>query len=131
MGVWTVLPEYRKSLCDLRDLDVSIDTLIGENSDSEKMMIGIDGGGTKTEFVLFSESGRILNRIVLDGCNPNTVGMEEAMNILQLGIDTLMKIKGKISGIFVGAAGLDSGNNTSKIKDVKRKISEGKNPVRK
>ena len=31
-------------------------------------------------------------------------------------IDTLMKIKGKISGIFVGAAGLDSGNNTSKIK---------------
>ena len=52
----------------------------------------------------------------LDGCNPNTGGMEEAMNILQLGIDTLMKIKGKISGIFVGAAGLDSGNNTSKIK---------------
>lgn len=106
-----------ENLCVISEiLDVSIDTLIGENSDSEKMMIGIDGGGTKTEFVLFSESGRILNRIVLDGCNPNTVGMEEAMNILQLGIDTLMKIKGKISGIFVGAAGLDSGNNTSKIK---------------
>ena len=106
-----------ENLCVISEiLDVSIDTLIGENSDSEKMMIGIDGGGTKTEFVLFSESGRILKRIVLDGCNPNTVGMEEAMNILQLGIDTLMKIKGKISGIFVGAAGLDSGNNTSKIK---------------
>ena len=106
-----------ENLCVISEiLDVSIDTLIGENSDSEKMMIGIDGGGTKTEFVLFSESGRILKRIILDGCNPNTVGMEEAMNILQLGIDTLMKIKGKISGIFVGAAGLDSGNNTSKIK---------------
>ena len=106
-----------ENLCVISEiLDVSIDTLIGENSDCEKMMIGIDGGGTKTEFVLFSESGRILKRIVLDGCNPNTVGMEEAMNILQLGIDTLMKIKGKISGIFVGAAGLDSGNNTSKIK---------------
>ncbi len=53
------------------------------------------------------------------------------MNILQLGIDTLMKIKGKISGIFVGAAGLDSGNNTSKIKKMLKKISESKNPVRK
>ena len=72
-----------ENLCVISEiLDVSIDTLIGENSDSEKMMIGIDGGGTKTEFVLFSESGRILKRIVLDGCNPNTVGMEEAMNIL-------------------------------------------------
>ena len=57
-----------------------------------------------------------MNRIVLGGSNPNTVGMENAINILQLGIDTLLRIKGKISGIFVGAAGLDSGNNTSKIK---------------
>ena len=49
-----------ENLCVISEiLDVSIDTLIGENSDSEKMMIGIDGGGTKTEFVLFSESGRI------------------------------------------------------------------------
>ena len=88
-----------ENLCVISEiLDVSIDTLIGENSDSEKMMIGIDGGGTKTEFVLFSESGRVLNRIVLGGSNPNTVGMENAINILQLGIDTLLRIKGKISG---------------------------------
>ena len=47
-----------ENLCVISEiLDVSIDTLIGENSDSEKMMIGIDGGGTKTEFVLFSERG--------------------------------------------------------------------------
>lgn len=116
MGVWTVLSEYRKFMYDLRDFGISIDTLLSGSGDSEKMMIGIDGGGTKTEFVLFSESGRVLNRIVLGGSNPNTVGMENAINILQLGIDTLLRIKGKISGIFVGAAGLDSGNNTSKIK---------------
>ena len=49
-----------ENLCVISEiLDVSIDTLIGENSDSEKMMIGFDGGGTKTEFVLFSECGRM------------------------------------------------------------------------
>lgn len=108
-----------ENLCVISELlDVSIDVLIGENDESEKMMIGIDGGGTKTEFVLFSESGRILHRIILDGCNPNTVGAERAMDILKLGIDTLMKISGKICGIFVGAAGLDSGNNTARINDM-------------
>ena len=106
-----------ENLCMILEIfGISIDTLLSGSGDSEKMMIGIDGGGTKTEFVLFSESGRVLNRIVLGGSNPNTVGMENAINILQLGIDTLLRIKGKISGIFVGAAGLDSGNNTSKIK---------------
>lgn len=106
-----------ENLCMISEIfGISIDTLLSGSGDSEKMMIGIDGGGTKTEFVLFSESGRVLNRIVLGGSNPNTVGMENAINILQLGIDTLLRIKGKISGIFVGAAGLDSGNNTSKIK---------------
>lgn len=106
-----------ENLCAISEiLGVSIDTLIGEKNDSERMMIGIDGGGTKTEFILFSESGRIQNRIVLDGCNPNTVGMESAMDVLKLGIDTLMKIEKKVYGIFVGAAGLDSGNNTSQIK---------------
>ena len=52
---------------DLRDFGISIDTLLSGSGDSEKMMIGIDGGGTQTEFVLFSESGRVLNRIVLGG----------------------------------------------------------------
>ena len=119
-----------ENLCMISEIfGISIDTLLSGSGDSEKMMIGIDGGGTKTEFVLFSESGRVLNRIVLGGSNPNTVGMENAINILQLGIDTLLRIKGKISGIFVGAAGLDSGNNTSKIKKMLKEKSKGKNPV--
>lgn len=105
-----------ENLCAISELlDASIDELIGEKHDRERMMIGIDGGGTRTEFVLFSENGRILNRIVLGDCNPNTVGIENAMNVLKMGIDTLLKIEGKVCGIFLGAAGLDSGNNTSQI----------------
>lgn len=106
-----------ENLCAISELlDVSIDELIGESRNRERMMIGIDGGGTKTEFVLFSENGRILNRIILGDCNPNTVGVENAIDVLKSGIDTLLKIEGKVCGIFLGAAGLDSGNNTSQIK---------------
>lgn len=111
-----------ENLCTIAELlDVSVDVLIGQKETKERMMIGVDGGGTKTEFVLFSESGKVYHRITLDGCNPNTVGMDTAMNVLCTGIDTLSKMTGKIQGIFIGAAGLDSGNNTSQIH---RKLKE-------
>lgn len=111
-----------ENLCIISEiLDVSIDKLVCGEKEQEKTMIGIDGGGTKTEFVLFTESGRILNRLLLGGCNANTVGLENAVDTLKLGIDTLLKMEGKICGIFVGAAGLDSGNNTKLVQDALEK----------
>ncbi len=88
---------------------------INGNEYHERFMIGIDGGGTKTEFILFSHYGNIVRRIVLDGCNPNVVGIDEALCILKLGIDTLLKTNKCVCGIFVGSAGLDSGNNTFQV----------------
>ena len=45
-----------ENLCMLSEIfSVSVDDLLGKKTDSERKMIGIDGGGTKTEFVLFSE----------------------------------------------------------------------------
>ncbi len=106
-----------ENLCAIAEiLGVSVDELIGQAEDRERMLIGIDGSGNKTEFVLFSESGKIHHRLLLEGCNPNTLGMENAINTLETGIDTLNKMTGRIYGIFVGAAGLDSGNNTARIK---------------
>ena len=43
-----------------------------------KYCIAIDGGGTKTEAVLFDEMGHILHRHVGAGGNPTDVGIEEA-----------------------------------------------------
>ena len=63
------------------------------NSASEKIMIGIDGGGTKTQFLLFTENGIILDNIKLDACNPNAVGVVNCINVLAQGIDILMSIK--------------------------------------
>ena len=74
-----------------------------------KTMIGIDGGGTKTEFILFTEKGDILKRLVLEGCNPNTSGIPHAVNVLKKGIGKLLEIKSETSGVFVGGSGFGSG----------------------
>ncbi|MDO4487679.1 MAG: BadF/BadG/BcrA/BcrD ATPase family protein [Eubacteriales bacterium] len=88
----------------------------------EKKFIGIDGGGTKTEFVLFAENGHILGRLLLGACNPNTVGMEKTLEVLKEGIDTLAGTEHKISGVFVGAAGLDVPENGNRVLDTLGKL---------
>ena len=73
-------------------------------------MIGIDGGGTKTEFVLFAEKGNILKRVVLGASNPNSCGMEKTLEILETGINECRKVCPEVDGIFLGQAGFVSGN---------------------
>ncbi len=90
---------------------VSADELLGiGDAINEKLLIGIDGGGTKTEFVAFTEQGNIVKRIVLDGSNPNTVGLERCCSVLKSGIDILSS-NGKVSGVFAGVAGLGNTKN--------------------
>lgn len=106
------------NLCKISNiLEISLDLLLGNAFASEKAMIAIDGGGNHTEFILFNEKGKLLSRVVLTGCNPNYVSINNCCAILKHGIDTLMGITNKISGIFIGASGFDCGNNSKIIKD--------------
>lgn len=102
-------------------LDVSIDVLLRDCRPDKTYMIGIDGGGTKTEFVLFDNLGNSLQRVKLEGSNPNTIGMERAIEIFGLGIDALMANTSSISSIFIGAAGLDGGEVSKRICDSLKK----------
>lgn len=107
-----------ENLYDLSSiLGISIDTLIGKNTYNSRTMIAIDGGGSKTEFVLFDESGRILNRILLGGCNPNICGIKETTEILKSGIDILLGQSPNPLGMYIGCAGFGSGNNAYEIKE--------------
>lgn len=104
------------NLCMLADVfSTSVDKLLGHSprSTEGKLFIGIDGGATKTEFVLFAENGNILKRIYLDGSNPNVCGMEQACDILKTGIDTLLSICPDVAGVCAGVAGYLSGNNST------------------
>ena len=96
-------------------LGVSVDVLLRDCQMDKTYMIGIDGGGTKTEFVLFDNLGNLIQRIKLEGSNPNTIGIEHSIETFGLGIDTLMVNTSSISSIFIGAAGLDGGKVSEQI----------------
>ncbi len=99
-----------ENLCALARLfGISVDTLLGAEQE-EKLLIGVDGGGTKTEFVLFDMNGCIRQRLVLAGTNPNVCGMEKSCEILRSGIDTFLATH-RVAGIYCGMAGFLSGNN--------------------
>ncbi len=105
-----------ENLCALSELySVSIDELLGHRLGKEQLMVAVDGGGTKTEFVLFSTKGNIKQRIILEGSNPNVCGIEKACDILKLGIDSLFSPESEICRIYCGLAGFLSGNNGEKI----------------
>lgn len=107
-----------ENLCAMAELfNVSLENFIGSPEKSSKLMIGIDGGGTKTEFVMFDDKGNIFDRTVLEGCNPNVVGVNGAVSVLKSGINELLSKNPNVSGIYIGAAGFLLSNKVSEIKD--------------
>lgn len=98
-------------------LGVSVDTLLKKEKE-EMLFIGIDGGGTKTEFVLFNEHGNIKKRMLSEGTNPNLYGMETVCRTLKKGIDSLLEChmaQNDVGGIYGGIAGALSGDNREQI----------------
>lgn len=107
-----------ENFCALANaLKVSADDLLAveEKEECESFFIGIDGGGTKTEFLLFSHDGTVIKRFLTDGTNPNVYGMEKSCSTLAKGIDELFMYETSISGIFAGIAGSGVGKNKEKI----------------
>ena len=90
-------------LCILsRIFGVTPDRLLssGEAPTRERVLVAVDGGGTKTEFVLFTESGRMIKRLLLGGSNPNTVGMEKTQALLKSGMDQLLELEPGICALY-------------------------------
>ena len=90
-------------------LSCSVDYLLSsESGHPRRSFIAVDGGGTKTEMLLFAEDGHILKRYLTGSTNPNAVGQEEARSRLLSGVDMLINI-GMPCSIFAGIAGVLSG----------------------
>lgn len=94
---------------------VLVDTLLAPVG--EEVFVGIDGGGTKTEFVAVSASGSVLRRAVRSGCNPNDIGYAKAEALIVDGISEIMKDYPSVKGIFGGIAGATTGNCAEKLTD--------------
>ena len=103
-----ITPPDLDNLCKLSELfGVSVDELLCVSPDShERVMIGVDGGGTKTEFVLFTKSGQVLKQIFLSSTHPDSVGLEQTLNIFYEGIDELLEFSPSVCAVFIGMAGV-------------------------
>ena len=63
---------------------VLVDDLLRPQGDA--VYLGIDGGGTKTEFVVINEQGAVLDRVMEPGCNPNDIGFQASFDRISGGI---------------------------------------------
>lgn len=94
------------NLCRLSDiLGVTVDALLTRRYAKEQYYIGIDGGGSKTQFVLFSDTGSVLYTTRLEATNPDNVGLKCACDTLLCGVNACMEHPVKVAGIFAGLAG--------------------------
>ena len=118
-------PDTEK-LCSIADLfGVSVDNLVrGSNVVERNAFIAIDGGGTKTAFLLFDENGVVLDRLTLGGTNPNTYGLEASQKVLSDGIDKLISSGYTVKGLYAGISGASVGEN----KEILQKFLKSRYP---
>ena len=99
------------NLCRLAEvLCVGVERLLGAPTDGAvRSLIAIDGGGTKTETVLFTEEGEVIGRHISGGSNPNTHGLDAAVSAIRSGLEALSVSEMAVTYIYAGIAGCGSG----------------------
>lgn len=92
-----------------------------DNSQKRELVIGIDGGGTKTACVILNSQGTILAQVRVGSCNRNSVGEEKARENLAQGINSALQAAGcdrnAIAGACIGMAGVDRPNERSTVSE--------------
>ena len=115
--------EYGRSLpametvCMIADFfGVTLDSLIYNQSPQINYLLGIDGGGTKTDFLLTDMSRREIARVQLGTSNPVDIGIEEVKKILEQGIHKVCSgINLREVSVFAGLSGGTTGGNREAI----------------
>lgn len=92
---------------------ITVDELLRPSS--EELFLGIDGGGTKTEFAVISSDGSVLMRTVRNGCNPNDIGYSKTLALIREGIDGVLSKYRSIKSVFLGIAGITVGDHKARL----------------
>jgi len=97
------IPDLENAVRIAEYFGVSVDALLAESDQS--LFVGIDGGGTKTEFVLFDKNGTVKNVLRQEGTNPNDKGLDRSIEILISGLEQLLQNK-MPRAVFAGIGGV-------------------------
>lgn len=105
------------TVCRLAELfGVTVDSLLYKKDGYIKYILGIDGGGTKTELMLVNLHTGERRGLILGPSNPVDIGMSNTEKTLELGI---RQITGGIEyseiAVYAGLAGGITGNNRESI----------------
>lgn len=81
----------------------------------QEVFLGVDGGGTKTEFVAVTAEGTVLWQRVSESSNPNDLGYDQASARILEGIEEAMVKFPDIKGIFCGISGITAGDYAKRL----------------
>lgn len=97
---------------------ISLDSLVFEKP-SRHYLLGIDGGGTATVFKLTDEDGAVQSILSKGSSNPNDIGMDKALQVLEEGIKEVCSgIAYSQITMFAGISGGGmSGDNIRRLRD--------------
>lgn len=99
---------------------VTVDEILRKRQDG--LYLGIDGGGTKTEFVVTDEDGYLIRRVLKNGSNPNDIGYLAMSQLILDTIGDLIVEFPSIKSVFCGISGLSTGNNATRLVcDIKKR----------
>ncbi|MBQ2939864.1 MAG: helix-turn-helix domain-containing protein [Clostridia bacterium] len=99
------------NLCRLAEvLGVSTDGLLSTEV-VQPLYIGIDGGGTKTAYVLCNGEGQVLRSLIQAGTNPNDHDIEVCVDRLLKALADLTAGFGGVAAISAGIAGCGLDHN--------------------
>lgn len=79
-------------------------------------IVGIDAGGTKTEFLLCDENEKVINKVLLGTGNPNDIGIDACLELFAKGLDELLGDE-LPDAVFAGVSGGGFGENCEKIRN--------------
>lgn len=88
-------------------------------STTKKVVIGVDGGGTKTLTVCVDKERKVVGQFISSSTNKNSVGDDAARQALQSGINGAIVAAGvtldDVAGITVGMSGVDRPSDKEQV----------------
>src|SRR5690625_1197240 len=97
------------------------------------IVLGIDGGGTKTVGVLARSNGDVLASVEVGATNPNSVGMKKVKQQLSALLQQLKKVDdiaySEIKHVFAGISGAAHDKTRKELTNMMEELTNHKFPI--